>query len=224
MLKLSSKIVLFTTLPIVILLMSFSFCVFNIDYFDMKFEENNIEEVTGIKHEKLLDISEEMLKYLSDERENLIIYEEVSGERVQIFEGIELDHMQDVKVLFDYGFFIRNSLLVILVFSIIYLFFKDKRSLIKVSLISSIAGIILIAIIGLFMINDFNGAFVIFHKILFSNDLWILNPDTDILIQMLPENFFMDLGYIILKVYVICLASISVISLILLNKIKFIKQ
>ena len=31
-----------------------------------------------------------------------------------------------------------------------------------------------------------------FHHIFFNNDLWMLNPDTDLLINIVPEPFFMD--------------------------------
>jgi integral membrane protein (TIGR01906 family) len=32
-----------------------------------------------------------------------------------------------------------------------------------------------------------------FHYIFFDNDLWQLDPRTDVLIQMVPEEFFYDL-------------------------------
>jgi len=38
---------------------------------------------------------------------------------------------------------------------------------------------------------DFNGWFVVMHKIAFTNDLWLLDPNESMLIQMLPIEFFM---------------------------------
>jgi len=40
--------------------------------------------------------------------------------------------------------------------------------------------------------TDFTKYFVIFHQIFFDNDLWILDPATDLLINIVPEPFFMD--------------------------------
>ena len=38
-----------------------------------------------------------------------------------------------------------------------------------------------------------------FHQIFFDNDLWILDPATDLLINIVPEPFFMDTAlYIVL--------------------------
>ena len=40
--------------------------------------------------------------------------------------------------------------------------------------------------------TDFTKYFVIFHQIFFDNDLWILDARTDLLINIVPEPFFMD--------------------------------
>lgn len=40
--------------------------------------------------------------------------------------------------------------------------------------------------------TDFTKYFVIFHHIFFDNDLWILDARTDLLINIVPEPFFMD--------------------------------
>ncbi|MBR6524990.1 MAG: TIGR01906 family membrane protein [Clostridia bacterium] len=47
-------------------------------------------------------------------------------------------------------------------------------------------------------LKDFESLFLTFHHVAFSNDLWILNPETDLLIQMMPYEFFVDyMGYIV---------------------------
>ena len=49
------------------------------------------------------------------------------------------------------------------------------------------------AVLGsLLLYLDFNRYFVLFHEIFFDNDLWILDPQTSILIRMVPLNFFMQ--------------------------------
>ena len=41
---------------------------------------------------------------------------------------------------------------------------------------------------------DFDGLFITFHRAAFSNDGWLLNPRTDLLIRLMPEKFFIRLG------------------------------
>ena len=37
---------------------------------------------------------------------------------------------------------------------------------------------------------DFDGLFVTFHRVFFSNDLWLLNPREHLLIMLMPTPFF----------------------------------
>ena len=41
---------------------------------------------------------------------------------------------------------------------------------------------------------DFSSAFTFFHETLFTNDLWLLNPEIDLLLRLLPEQFFADIA------------------------------
>ena len=41
---------------------------------------------------------------------------------------------------------------------------------------------------------DFDGLFITFHQVAFSNDLWLLNPRTDLLIRLMPQKLFVYLG------------------------------
>ncbi len=43
---------------------------------------------------------------------------------------------------------------------------------------------------------DFDGLFVTFHRAAFTNEGWLLNPRTDLLIRLMPESFFIRLGII----------------------------
>ena len=37
---------------------------------------------------------------------------------------------------------------------------------------------------------NFTGLFVTFHRVMFSNDLWLLDPERDLLIMLMPTEFF----------------------------------
>ena len=60
-----------------------------------------------------------------------------------------------------------------------------------------IGSLILIVPLGVFALwaaIDFNSAFNFFHRILFTNDLWLLNPETDLLIRICPSSMFESMG------------------------------
>lgn len=46
---------------------------------------------------------------------------------------------------------------------------------------------------------DFDSLFLAFHHLAFSNDLWLMDPNTDLMIAMMPETFFMWYGGEMLK-------------------------
>ena len=41
---------------------------------------------------------------------------------------------------------------------------------------------------------DFDGLFTVFHRIAFTNDGWLLDPRTDLLIRLMPTGFFVTLA------------------------------
>ena len=76
----------------------------------------------------------------------------------------------------------------------------------------------LVALLALIISTNFTKYFIIFHHIFFDNDLWILDPSTDMLINIVPEGFFMDTaGRIALTFCILCLLLIGA-SLFLLIK------
>ncbi len=62
---------------------------------------------------------------------------------------------------------------------------------------------------------DFYRFFGAFHRLLFTNDLWLLDPRTDLLIQLMPEPFFREcalaLALLCAAVCAVCAAAIIII-------------
>ena len=54
--------------------------------------------------------------------------------------------------------------------------------------------LLLLALLAGYIALDFENAFVLMHRLLFDNDLWLLNPQTDLLICLMPEAMFVFLA------------------------------
>ena len=54
---------------------------------------------------------------------------------------------------------------------------------------------------------DFNSLFILFHQVAFTNDLWLLNPQTDLLIRLMPLEFFISYAAIIGGIWLIGMVS-----------------
>lgn len=73
-------------------------------------------------------------------------------------------------------------------------------------------GVVLLACVALVVwgLIDFDGLFVRFHQTFFTNDLWLLNPSTDLLIRLMPTQFFIDWAATIAGVWLVALIIGSV--------------
>ena len=69
------------------------------------------------------------------------------------------------------------------------------------------------ALLGVVLATDFSNAFVTFHHIFFDNDLWILDPRVDMLVNIVPEGFFFDTAARILGLFLGALVLLCGLSL-----------
>jgi integral membrane protein (TIGR01906 family) len=193
----TARITIILTLPLVLLFTSLEVLVFNPAYFNLQFSRYNIEEATGMAREDLLYTMGQVMGYLKGERDDLVVLARVRGEEREIFGQREKDHMVDVRHLFLQGFRLRNAALALLLPALGFLLYKKKGGAAAAGL--AWAGwlpLLLILVLGLLAALDFSRYFVLFHEVFFDNDLWLLDPEKEILIQMLPEGFFRDTAFL----------------------------
>ena len=73
-------------------------------------------------------------------------------------------------------------------------------------LAAGIGGIVLLAVI-----IDWENAFTLMHKIFFDNDDWLFNPQTDPIITILPDTFFMHCGLLIIGLTILFCAGLQLL-------------
>ncbi|SJZ59969.1 TIGR01906 family membrane protein [Garciella nitratireducens] len=187
--------IIFITLPLIFLLNSIEITAFDLDFYGVQYDKNQVVENTGIKKPELMNVTKEMLQYLKGDRQDLKVYGEVNGQKQLIFNEKERTHMEDVKELFSKGFIFRNFSLVFFVISFIYLVFikKEKRKVAKAIFLSATITILIFIVLGMIISTDFSKYFDIFHYIFFDNDLWQLDPKESILINLVPLGFFQSI-------------------------------
>lgn len=121
---------------------------------------------------------------------------EVFGEVQPAFNARELTHMEDCRQLFILLRQVRNAALAaglgLLVLGAPLC--RDRRWFLRASWIAPLALLVPLALFALWAAADFNSAFSFFHKLLFTNDLWLLNPETDLLIRICPASMFANMG------------------------------
>ena len=152
-------------------------------------EANGLPETAGVSQEEMEHLDGMLAGYLSGDEAAL------DGSP---FNEKELAHMRDVLGLFDLARAVRNALLVIAaVLLTAGLWLSRGARLLPMCFIGLAALVLPLGVFALWAAADFSSAFTVFHETLFTNDLWLLDPETDLLLRLLPEQFFADFAGVI---------------------------
>ena len=203
------KIILFISalsLVIMLLLNAVSLAIFgNREYFRKEFEKYNVTDNIDMRMDDIMYVMDELMDYLHGDRDNIEnIVTEVNGETRDFFSDREKIHMADCRVIFDSAFKLRTACTVLFIVSVLLLKAFgcfDIRKFLRYAGGISIFIIVFAVIIEAAAAVNFNACFVMFHKLFFDNDLWLLNPEQDMIINILVEPFFADMA---LKIALYC--------------------
>ncbi len=77
----------------------------------------------------------------------------------------------------------------------------------------------LLLFVGIYAIVDFNGFWMNFHHVFFDNDLFLLDPNISIMINMFPSNFFFAVVFGIILLFVSVIVLLKVLLVLFKRKI-----
>ena len=199
-------------------------------YFEKEYEKydvlSSLPEMTMSEEDGLMAVTKHMKHFLlhGQQPEELQLEVMMGGEMRPFFSEREIAHMGDVRVLFMAGIrFVGFALILII------LLMGTNRLLVcenepKIFRISTGIGMVIggtlvlaaFAALGAHIITHFDTDFVTFHHMFFDNDLWILNPAEDMLINIVPQGFFFDTASRIVLYYVVLMLLMIVAGIALI--------
>ncbi len=195
--KLSSKIrpvvylLLALMMPLVVLLSATLHYAYSEAFFLNAFEADSTAQRLGLDAPGMEQVAKNLTGYMSGREAAMDVQVPVEGKMTRFYNDKELAHMVDVRNLMVLGERVRS----IMLFASLLLLtglrrFSGREAFWRGVLASALGALGFAALLGILALNDFSGAFYKFHEIFFTNELWLLDPATDRLIQMLPESFF----------------------------------
>lgn len=203
--------ILIVVLPFYLLLKSTEVNTFNKSIYINSYEKNNITDITGRSIEELEEITEVIFRYLREGLDGQVLK--------PYFNNREIKHMEDVQLLFKGGFLLKNiSLSLSLLVIILSIINRKVKSIGYALFYGAFLWWGMFLLLFILSMVDFNRYFTYFHLIFFNNDLWLLNPNTDLLIQMLPEEFFISIFIRIILFFLLNLVIIQIVGYILMKK------
>lgn len=188
-------------LPVLLFTTNIRFLASDTGYLEGGLRRHDAAENTGIALGELDYAVGAIVRYFEDDAETLRLLVFADGEETALFSAEETLHMEDVKGLMR-AIFRANE--VALGFVIAYVAGavlwsgeRSGRDLAKATLAAVGVGAAVGVVVGILAIVGFESAWERLHEIIFTNDLWLLDPRTDRLIQMFPESFWREATFVV---------------------------
>lgn len=159
----------------------------------------------GVTQQELTGATDVLLSYIQDKRGDLDFTANIDGGERQYYNMREKAHMVDVKNLYlsAVNVEVYGGIAAAALFALCFIIYK-KRALKSVLLgLYRTCYVILgaFAILAVWAAIDFNSFWTDFHLVFFRNDLWLLDPNTSLMIRMFESGFFFDLVIMILALF-----------------------
>lgn len=189
---------------------------FRRSFYEYEYGRDNTAERIGMSDSDLMNATDTLLDYLKDNRDDIIFTAEVNGYAREIFDQRETLHMIDVKNLYRNAVLARNALAGVSLALLGALYYMDKKDFASLAWHGLKSGLLaigmLVGAILFYALLDFNAFWMNFHYVFFDNDLFLLDPNVSIMINMFPENFFSDLVMGIIAMFAVIVGTLFSIA------------
>ncbi|MEK6904549.1 MAG: TIGR01906 family membrane protein [Nanoarchaeota archaeon] len=162
-------------IPLAIILSNFTFLLFNTGFYEKESEKNGVYSV--LNRDEVNTETKGILAYFRGGEETF---------HTEFFNPRERIHLLQVREIIRKVLFMWISVLALFLISLFL-----HPNFYKVFLYGGLASIVILILMSLFFIG-FSSNFVAFHEVFFKDNTWMLDPETDNLVKMFPEQFFID--------------------------------
>ncbi|SMP62617.1 TIGR01906 family membrane protein [Anoxynatronum buryatiense] len=188
-------VILGICLTITVWVSALEWVTYDVNHYMTQFEKQGWVPQAGMDQENLAHTAEEIIRYLKGEKDDFQTTAVKDGVLQPLYDERERVHMEDVLDLFNQARLLRSLSLAGILLISGWMILKDPRwqhHWLRTLLFTGLANVDLMILLGLLIWLDFTRYFTYFHLLLFDNDLWILDPTRHVLIQLLPETFFIN--------------------------------
>lgn len=199
-----------------IVIASVSTSVFEIDFYKEQQKELNVAANMALTQEDVTGATIIALMYTKGHTNDLTYMVERGNESFDIYSSQDKEHMIDVQNLYRSAYSVMVFAFVML--SILSIVLIVKRKEVNVFMLTSVYNkmslysIIVVILLGIFAFVNFNVFWTYFHKVFFTNDLWLMNPATDALVNLFPEALFSALVFKIITRFIILFGLTNIVA------------
>ncbi|MDR0396057.1 MAG: DUF1461 domain-containing protein [Oscillospiraceae bacterium] len=159
-----------------------------------------VYESAGVDRDTLDAVAGDIARYIGERNPS------VAFDRVVVMDGLErpelndteAEHMRDVRRLFGYIGNAGGAFALACAISVMFTIRIKRGRATGCGMLAGTGAMMMLALAIFIAIRaDFYNFFVALHERLFTNDLWYMNPETDLLIRMTPSGFYISMGMIV---------------------------
>lgn len=172
-----------------------------------KMEQYADTSASGVDKAEYARLADAITGYLRGSQASAQVQVQAAAGERPAFSEDELAHLSDIRGLIRLSGVLRWAAGILLVLSVLGYFLIKRRQaallpLLRVDLAFRWAawlfGLPLLLVIAWALIH-FDSLFTAFHRLLFRNELWLLDPGKDLLLQLMPRAFFTSYLWELLK-------------------------
>ena len=160
------------------------------------FQRYHTAQRSGISDSDLIAIGAELRRYFNTSVEPLAVRAPIYGIEQEVFNHREVAHMYDVKRLVRGTYWVALGSALWILGAVAILIATDRRAWpVRVARLAVWGGSITLTavfLVGVAAVASFEQLFLLFHRLSFANDLWMLDPRTDYLLILFPAGFWFD--------------------------------
>jgi integral membrane protein (TIGR01906 family) len=171
-------------------------CATNAGMYVWAMERAGVYETAGVDGETLTAVAGDVARYIGARVP-------ADFDRVIVMDGLErpalnereLTHMKDVRQLLKLAGNVAGWFCAACAIAVVITARMKARRAAGLGMMAGAGVMLICALAVLIAIRvSFYNFFVALHERLFANDLWYMNPETDLLIRMMPDDFYISMG------------------------------
>lgn len=172
------------TLALSVLLLSLFSVVYDAQYYHDFQQSHDIPSVTVKTQEELDIVSADTIRYLQTGEAGLMRH----------YSSRATAHMVDVYGLFELARVVTVVASAVAALVLVQELHQRRAATLRWAMGTQV--VLLLALLGVVLLatSQWDQLFTGFHHLFFSNDLWLLDPKTDLMIQMMPTPFFVGMA------------------------------
>lgn len=183
---------------IAVLFTSLQICINQRNWYYESYVKYGTAKETQISDEEMTEAIFRLIDYMEGRADSIQLSVTEAGRVVEMYNRQEIDHMVDVRALYQAWRAVRTygGILAVIIIAVCMLTLpKGQRigMLCRGFLIAAaVFGAVLIAL-GIWVAVDFNSFWTEFHHLFFTNDLWLMDYRTCRMIRICPLQLFNEI-------------------------------